>query len=873
MALNPGDRLGPYEVLSILGEGGMGRVYRARDTKLQRQVAIKVLPDEVAADPDRVARFEREARTLASLNHPHIAQIYGTEQSGTTHALVMELVEGEDLSQRIARGPIPWREAEPIVKQIAEALETAHEQGIVHRDLKPANIKITPDGVVKVLDFGLAKAVEPGAAPISAENALVNSPTITSPAGVTQAGFILGTVAYMSPEQSKGRPADKRSDVWAFGCVLFEMLSGRRAFPGDDVMETLSAVIRAEPDWNALPKDVPPAIRSLIERCLIKDRRARVSDIGVARYALESDHEVAPAPAAPARTAWPFALIAVASIVAITAVALPRRPGLDDASPPPVVRSTIAAPGAVTIAAATIAMSRQGTHLAYASTQGGIHVRKLSESEARPLQGTEGGLNPFFSDDGESLGFFADGKLKKVPVAGGAAQVIADAPSSRGGSWGRDGIIVFAATSDGGLSKVSAEGGAVTPLTTVKTTERSHRWPHLLPDGRHVVLTIQPAGKMYDDAVIAAVPVRGGEPQVLITGGSGAQYSPSGHLIFAKAGNLLATAFDPVALRTSGAAITVVENVRTNQLNGAALFAITAGGTLLYLPGVSNGATTTLLSATRTGQTQVLLDGRLFDNSFRLSPDGRRVALAITDGQVDLWMVDLDGRRLNRFTFGAGSKSFPVWSPDGSRLYYATDAGGVAQTVTKATDGGSAETVITNYAMFPTSISADGTALSGRAIRSNSHDVISVNLPKKAEAAVVATAANESEPAFSPDGRFIAFQSDETGRPEVFVQAYPSGSTWQVTTTGGSEPKWTSQGREIVYRRGGAIVAAPIILQPFSIGPEQTLFNVPNAFAFDVTADGRRFVIGQDVANRELVDFVLVAGWFDELRTKMQPSR
>ena len=843
----------------------MGRVYRARDTRLHRDVAIKVLPEDVAGDPERVARFEREARTLASLNHPHIAQIYGTEQSGGTHALVMELVEGEDLSQRIARGPIPWHEAAPIVKQIAEALEGAHEQGIIHRDLKPANIKLTPDGVVKVLDFGLAKAVE------NANEVSPVSATITSPAAVTKAGIVLGTAAYMSPEQAKGRSADKRSDVWAFGCVLYEMVTGTRAFPGEDVIDTLAAVVRAEPDLAAIPADVPPAIRTLLARCLIKDRKQRVADIAVARYTLDSGPDTtAPVPVPQSRNPWPGALVAAAAIAAIAAVAMWRSAPqpVDDAAP--VIRSTIPAPAASITGYATFALSRQGTHVAYPTTQGRIYLRRLSEEAGRPLAGTEGGANPFFSFDGQWLGFFAEQKLKTVPIAGGAARVLADAPSARGGSWGRDGTIVFAPDLTSGLSKVPADGGPATPLTKVTTDQRSHRWPHVLPDGRTVLFTIQLAGKSYDDATIAAVPIAGGEPRVVIDGGAAAQYAESGHLIYAKAGTLLATPFDPVALRPAGAAITVVHDARTNTLNGAAPFGVSASGLFAYLPGESTGASMTLRSVTRSGQAEVLLDQRLLVGGFRISPDGGRLAVGISDPQNDIWMLDLRTRALSRFTLGARQKVFPVWSPDGSRVYYTVTPGGV---VTRAADGSDAETTLTSNAIFATSVSPDGKTLLGRAIPGASLDVVALDLAQKALSRVAASAANESAPAISPDGRYVAYQSDESGSMEVFVQGYPTGSKWQVTAQGGNEPRWTKGGREIVYRNGGTLMAVPITLQPFAFGQPETLFNVPNAFGFDVTADGLRFVVVNQGSSRDDVQFVLISGWFEELKAKMRPSR
>jgi serine/threonine-protein kinase len=853
----------------------MGRVYRARDLKLQRVVAVKVLSDSVAADAERIARFEREARTLAALNHPHIAQIYGLEDTGSGHALLMEFVEGEDLAERLARGPIPWRQAAPMAGQIAEALEAAHEQGIVHRDLKPANIKVTEDGVVKVLDFGLAKAIDPGSSAGAPARAGVggadDSPTITSPALMTGAGMILGTAAYMSPEQARGRAADKRSDVWAFGCVVYEMVTGRRAFAGDDVMDTVSAVMRAEPDFTSIPPDVPRHVRALLEQCLVKDRRERIADIAAARYALRLADTRSPArPQSSSRSAWTVACAAM--LIALAAIALPRlraRP----TEPPPVTRSRLALPDASILGFATIAISRQGTHVAYTSPRG-LMVLRLSEGSARVVQGGEGAANPFFSYDGASIGFFAGGRLKRVPLSGGAAQVLADAPSGRGGSWGADGTIVFAPSPDGGLSRVSETGGEATPITKTRPDERSHRWPHLLPGDKMVLFTIQPAGKGYDDAVIAAVPVTGGEPQTVIAGGTFPQFAESGHLLFGRNGTLLSAAFDVATGRVSGSAIAVIDNVRTSPLNGAVPFALSSHGSLVYLPGASASPTMSLLHATRSGQTRVLLDRRLI-GTFRVSPDGRRAAVSINDGQEDIWLIDLEQAALSRLTFGPGTENSPVWSPDGARLIYNSSpgAGGTASLVTKAVEGGQ-ETKVAGPYFFPTSISPDGGLLIGRAITTASFDVVARRLDGGEPASpLVASGANETEAAFSPDGRYIAYQSDETGRAEIFVQAYPSGARAQVTTAGGTEPHWTSGGRELIYRNGPTIVAVPMTRQPLAAGPGRTLFGMPNLSAFDVTADGQRFVVRTEGDDAGEVHLALVTGWFEELEEKMRGRR
>ena len=536
MTLTPGTHLGPYEVVLLLGAGGMGEVYRARDTALNRDVALKVLPDALASDADRLARFTREAQTLAALNHPNIAHIHGLESSGGVRALVMELVEGEDLSQRIARGPIAAGEALPIARQIAEALEAAHEQGIIHRDLKPANIKVRPDGVVKVLDFGLAKAIEP-VGPAAAHVAL--SPTITSPA-MTQAGMILGTAAYMSPEQARGKAVDKRADIWAFGVVLFEMLTGRRAFRGDDVSETLAAVIMQEPDWRALPEAAPPSLRGLLARCLKKDPKARLRDIGDARLQIEelltgvpADAGARSVPAAVPRwrrlVPWAAAgVVALGSMLIGAAVA--RRSAGDVMSTAVPVTFAIAPPentsfggpaGGGTGTATQVAVSPDGRSIAFvagAQSAYQIYLRPVASLAARPIPGTDGGMFPFWSPDGRFIGFFAGGKLKRAPIDGGLPVVLCDAPFGRGGSWSRDNVILFApgfavgeiadASGRENLWRVSSAGGAPAVVTRIDpaNADARHRWPHFLPDGRHF---------LYTESLAPPAPVRSRRPSRL----------------------------------------------------------------------------------------------------------------------------------------------------------------------------------------------------------------------------------------------------------------------------------------------------------------------------------------------------------------------
>jgi Tol biopolymer transport system component len=459
-------------------------------------------------------------------------------------------------------------------------------------------------------------------------------------------------------------------------------------------------------------------------------------------------------------------------------------------------------------------------------------------------------------------------------VAGGAAQLLADAPSGRGGTWGPDGTIVFAPAPESGLSIVSGDGGSVTVLTQPTRDERSHRWPHLLPDGRTVLFTIQPAGRIYDDAIIAAVPLSGGVPRVVVEGGSSAQYAESGHLFYGKAGALFAMPFDPVAARATGAAIAVVDNARTNSLNGALPAGVSASGLLVYLPGENTGAAMSLITASRNGPSQVLLDRKLLDSSINLSHDGGRLAFMMVETQADIWILELESRGLRAVTSGAGTENYPVWSPDGSRIYYTTNTGGVTRTVSKAVDGSSAETDVTSNALFPRSISPDGNLLAGRAITRTSFDVVAVDVTNRKTSLLVGSPANESEPAFSPDGRLVAYQSDESGTNEVFVHEFRSGNKWQVTKGGGIQPRWSSGGREIVYRNGSTIFAVPVTVLPFSVaGGAEPVFSAPNLIGFDITADGKRLVAVQQSESTESPHLVLVGGWFEELKAKVRPAR
>ena len=646
MPLQSGTRLGPYEITAQIGEGGMGEVYRATDTKLKRDVAVKVLPSHVAADPERLARFQREAEVLASLNHPNIAAIYGLEEADSTKALVMELVEGPTLADRIAQGAIPVDEALPIAKQIAEALEAAHEQGIIHRDLKPGNVKLRPDGVVKVLDFGLAKALEPTGA---MSPGMSQAPTITTPA-MTQAGMILGTAAYMSPEQAKGRTVDKRSDVWAFGAVLYEMLAGQRAFAGGDVSEVLASVLAREPDWTLLPGGMSPVLGTYIRRCLHKDPKQRVHDIADVRLALDGAFETGVSQAAepvavvqPA--AWRRALpLAIASLVTAVVVGLAAWSLWPSLEPRFVTRFEYVLPDSQTFrdttGRAVIAISHDGRHVAYTLVAGGLNVRTMGELEARLIPGTNGVLGrPFFSPDGESLGYWDvnTSELKRIAVEGGAPRVICVVGANPfGASWGWDDTVLFGQPQ--GIMRVSANGG--TPELVIPIQQGEQVWsPQLLPDGESVLFNARQAGTPWEQSQAVVQSLRTGERTVLRQGGSDARYVPTGHLVFAQGDALYAMVFDADRLEVRGAPVPLVQGVRREAIDTpTAQYAVSDAGTLVYVPGSgSNPRTLALVERTGTVHPLDLPPGPYVHP--RLSPDGGQLTVGTDDGEV--WMYDL----------------------------------------------------------------------------------------------------------------------------------------------------------------------------------------------------------------------------------------
>ena len=683
MPLTIGNCVGPYHVLALIGEGGMGEVYRARDTKLDRDVALKVLPEAFTADPDRLARFEREAKVLASLNHPNIGSIYGLEEAEGVRALVLELVEGPTLADRIKQGPIPLNDALPIAKQIAEALEAAHEQGVIHRDLKPANIKVKDDGTVKVLDFGLAKAFQPDASDLSAA-----SPTISLTAAATQMGMVIGTAAYMSPEQAKGKVVDKRADVWAFGAVLYEMLVGQKPFTGKDVSDTLAAVLRIDADFDALPDETPPRVRQVLKACLQKEPKDRVRDIGDVSLAMdgtfdtpavETSSSVKPAQLQVWQRPTPALVVALALLAfGGLAVGTVMRPVLP--SPGSLARFVVITPpdGPLFRSRNTpeVAISPDGTRIVYGSGTGPaatrqLYLRHVDQLDASPLRGTERGNAPFFSPDGEWVGFQdAANTLKKVSVLGGPAVTICDVDGfSRGMSWAADDTIVFATTSSNGLMRVPAVGGEPEVLTTVdpEGAETAHAWPEVLPNGKGVLFTAWSGSD--DGSRIAVVSLETGEITYLVPGGSNPHYSPTGHIVYGVGGTLRAVGFDAERLAlTSNNPVPVVENVNTKP-SGAANFSLAGNGSLVYVAGAGGaggGPQRTLVWVDREGREEPI---GLPPNAYayaRLSPDVTRLAVHIGDPEnTDVWISELARGTLTRLTTDPAGDFAPLWTPDG----------------------------------------------------------------------------------------------------------------------------------------------------------------------------------------------------------------
>jgi predicted Ser/Thr protein kinase len=878
MALSAGTRLGPYEILAPIGKGGMGEVYRAKDTKLKRDVALKVLPEAFARDPGRMARFQREAEVLAALNHPNIAQIYGVED----RALVMELVEGRTL-----KGPLPLETALNYARQIADALEAAHAKGIVHRDLKPANIMITAEGLVKVLDFGLAAVIRgPAGDP-------ENSPTLTM--STSEIGKIIGSPAYMSPEQASGRPVDKRTDIWSFGVVLWQMLTGKRPFEGETVPQSLAAVLTKDPDWKQLPGRMPDAIHRLLRRCLERDLKRRLPEIGSARLEIEEAAAVGPdkragkvgGPTYRAISAAVATLLALAVAIAgwgwWRATRLVERPlvRLDvDLGPevamPPLESSSI-----------NVMLSPDGMRLVYVSGRPPrLLTRRLNQSKPTELPGTDGAFAPFLSPDGQWVGFFAGGKLNKISVEGGAVVPLADIPVSGGASWGMDGNIIVSLNIAKGLARVPESGGAPTIVLEPAAGEVALVAPQLLPGGK-AVLFVAYRELDLNTASIEVFSFADRRRKTLVRGGTSPHYLASGHLVYTNKGTLFAIPFDVDRLETHGPAVPVLDDVAYATQTGFADVDSSATGALVYRRGSGGAGLFTIQWLDRAGKQEALRakPGNYAD--VRLSPDGKRLAMTVTEGgNQDVWVYDPQRDAMTRLTFGAGSYADPIWSPDGRYVVFGALGKGIYWA---RADGSGQPQPLTQSKIFQftASFAPDGRRL---AYFEFTAPIQMWTLPLEDQAGqlkggrpvqFLKSQFTNAVPKFSPDGRWLAYESDESGKAEVYVRAYPQsasgqGGQWQISTSGGQLPVWSPSGRELIYKAGNQLMAVS-----YSVNGDSFVADKPRVWIaklggtqFDLAPDGKRVSVLTPVdTSKADHEVTFLFNFFDELRRRLPTGR
>jgi serine/threonine-protein kinase len=890
-----GTTLSHYRITEKLGAGGMGVVYRAEDTNLDRQIAIKVLPDIFSGDPERLARFEREAKLLASLNHPNIAAIHGLEEAGGKRFLVLELVEGETLAQRIAKGPLPVDEALEVCRQIAEGLEAAHEKGIIHRDLKPANVKITPEGKVKVLDFGLAKAfhTEPSAEEIS------HSPTISE---MTRPGVILGTAAYMSPEQARGKTVDKRADVWAFGCILFECLTGKRAFAGDSATEIMAAILRGDPDWRALPRETPKELQAILQHCLQKDPKFRIRDIADAWMEIERAVSAAPkggTTRSPKSRGWHPAteLVLLLGGVSIGLVSINYlRPNLT----PLMVTSVIKLEPGRQLAAynnlgnptrCAMAISSDGSFIVYAAgedkpqAQPQLYLRRSGASEAKPIAGAEGGTSPFLSPDDRYVGFSRGGKLWKIAIEGGVPVLLCDS-FPFGASWGPDNAIVFSTSESSGLSKVAAEGGKPEVLTTPdpKRQEYGHRLPVCLPGGKGVLFTIMKHAWDRNPRV-AALDYKTGQWNVLLEDASDAKYVPGGYLVFLRQGILMAVRFDENRMQTSGTPSPVLSNVmhainvqNSGHNSGAGQFAISPSGTLVYASGgIWPDFQNELVWVDKKGSVTTAVAEKKYYLYARLSPDGSKIAYNVTGLNKGVWVYDIS-RRSHIPVSERDRGGSPVWwdntrvvfsgSPESNNIFWRNwDRSNEIQQLTTS-----------EYVQRPQSWHPDGKTLAlGEYHLDTGHDILIFDATTGRVTPWLNSKASELFPVFSPDGRYLAYSSNETGKLEVWIKSFGGPpEKKQVSNAGGLSPIWSRDGKQLFYWQGGSIWVVDFrVDHGMAISEPRSLFRLPNGEtegaptrSYDLSSDSQRFLMVrvEELQPRSVTEMILIQNWFEELK-------
>ncbi len=900
MSVNPGTRFGPYEILSPIGAGGMGEVYRARDTRLDRIVAIKVLPTHLADRSELRERFEREAKTIASLNHPHICTLFDIGRQDGTDYLVMEYLEGETLAHRLQKGPLPLEQTLQYGVEMSDALDKAHRKGITHRDLKPGNIMLTKTGT-KLLDFGLAK-LKQEAAPVDAQ--MTELPTVSEP--LTAHGAIVGTLQYMAPEQLEGKEVDARTDIFAFGAVVYEMATGKKAFEGKSQASLIAKILETDPlPMASLAPMTPPALDRVVKRCLAKDpddRWQSVRDLEAElKWIAERGSHSGSVTATTLKRTPPFgprtliaglgALLLAAAIASLVMWNLKSAP---KSSEKHVTRFTITLPpdqhlGVLTSgdAGRALAISPDGLHLVYDAWEGSniensqIYLRSMDSLQAKPIPGTKGGGRPFFSPDGQWVAFFADGKLKKVSLSGEEPQTICDATREDGGaSWSTQGALTLGARGgygSGVISQISAGDCTPRPLTHLGQGEVVQAWPEILPGGKAVIFASGTNSANWANAQIAVEAIGSGERKNLVQGGMQPRYAPSGHLVYAQGGGLKAIPFDAQRLTVNGTSVPVVDNVMQSTVWGDAQYSVSDTGTLVYVPQLI--ALTTMVWVDRNGKEQPLAAPVHAYLQPRISPDGQRVAVGITEQDSEVWIYDLSRGTLGRFTFEGKNNLVPYWTPDGKSVAFVSNMEGPRNLFWQHANGsGGLERLSTSQDLqIPSSWSPDGQSLAFTDLNAaTGFDIWVLRLGDRKAQPFLQTQFNEREPQFSPDGRWIAYSSDESGRYEIYVQPFPGpGGKWQISTDGGREVLWNRNGRELFYRNRSKLMAVPITTQPnFSAGTPKALFegdyqmlpaqSTPN---YDVSADGQRFLMLKAVEQPAQINVVL--NWFEELKQKV----